>query len=222
MQRILLVDDHRLFLEGMQHLLMRLGEDVNVETTDTVGGALNKFVEGERYDLLLLDISLPEMSGFSLMQSLSQRGIILPMVIVSSTSDLVDIRRCFELGASGFIQKNASSTEMLSSVRRVLAGEVVLPENLSSQLELALRPDKDEPMLMPSVNQEIGSRQIEVLKLIDQGMSNKQIAKILAISEATVKYHIGVLFKQLGVRNRTSCLVKAREKNILNSVKASG
>lgn len=216
MQRILLVDDHRLFLEGMQHMLGRLGEGVHIETTDTVAGALNKFDDNVKYDLLLLDISLPEMSGFCLMQSLSQRGIILPIVIVSSASDLVDIRRCFELGASGFIQKNASSAEMLSSIQRVLAGEVVLPENLSSQLELALRPDKSEPMLMPGINQEIGSRQIDVLKLIDQGMSNKQIAKVLAISEATVKYHIGILFKQLGARNRTSCLVKAREKNLLN------
>ena len=217
MRRFLVVDDHRLFLEGMQHMLQKLGEDVRIETADTVAGALNKFDNHHQYDLLLLDISLPEMSGLNLIQSLNQRGIILPIIIVSSSSDVAEIRRCLELGASGFIHKNASSAEMLNAVKQVLAGEIVLPESLSSQLDLALRPDSSERILVPGEQQEIGERQIEVLKLIDEGMSNKQIAKVLAISEATVKYHVGILFKQLGARNRTSCLIKARERNFLDS-----
>jgi len=218
MQRFLVVDDHRLFLDGMQHMLESLGDDIIVETTDTVAGALNKFEGADSFDLLLLDLSMPEMSGFTLIQSLNQRGIILPIIIVSSTSDVSDIRRSLEVGASGFIHKNASGSDMLSAVRRVLAGEIVLPENLGSQLDLALRPDNNEHILLPSENREIGERQLEVLQLIDQGMSNKQIAKVLAISEATVKYHIGILFKQLGVRNRTSCLIEARKNNYLISV----
>ena len=104
---------------------------------------------------------------------------------------------------------------MLDGIQKVLSGEIVLPQNLGSHLDLALRPDSDELALVPADNRDIGKRQIEVLQLIDQGMSNKQIGKVLAISEATVKYHIGILFKHLGVRNRTSCLIKAREKNIL-------
>jgi DNA-binding NarL/FixJ family response regulator len=215
MKRILLVDDHRLFLDGMQHMLKQLGDDVCIDSTDTVAGALRKFDEKIRYDLLLLDISLPEMSGFSMIQSLNERGIILPIAVISSSSDVNDIRRCLELGASGFIHKNSSGEEMLSAVKRILDGQVVLPHNISSQLDLALRSDNNDPILVPTSNPSIGERQIEVLKLIDQGMSNKQIASVLAISEATVKYHIGILFKQLGVRNRTSCLIKARQKNMI-------
>lgn len=214
-KKFLLVDDHRLFLEGMRYMLERLEGEVEVDTADSVAGALHLFESGKQYDLLLLDLSLPELDGFSLIKSLDQRSIILPIVIVSSTSEIADIRLGLQMGASGFIHKNASSDEMLSAVKRVLAGELVLPDTLSSQLQVALRND-DQQFLTPEPEQGIGSRQLEVLKLIDEGMSNKQIAKILAISEATVKYHIGILFKHLGAKNRTSCLLKAREKNYLS------
>jgi DNA-binding NarL/FixJ family response regulator len=216
MQRFLIVDDHRLFLEGMQHLLAKLGKDISIDTTDTVAGALHRFDQDIHYDLLLLDISLPEMGGLVLIQSLNQRGIILPIIIVSSSSDIGEIRQCLTLGASGFIHKNASSSEMLEAIKRVLAGEIALPDSLSSQLDLAIRPDNNQHVMVPAEHKEIGQRQIEVLKLIDEGLSNKQIAKVLAISEATVKYHVSVLFKQLDARNRTSCLIKAREHKLLD------
>ncbi len=216
MKKFLVVDDHNLFLEGMCFMLNELEGHVQVDTASSVERAITLLEQKDDYDLLLADISLPEMDGFSLLQSLNQRAIVLPIMMVSSTSDIGDIRRCLELGASGFIHKNAAISEMLDAVIRVLAGNIVLPENISSQLDMLLRPNTKELIIVPVEHKEIGERQIEVLNLMDSGMSNKQIAKVLAISEATVKYHIGILFKQLGAKNRTSCLLKAREKRILN------
>jgi len=215
MQRFLVVDDHRLFLEGMRHLLSELGDDVSVELTDNVESGLAKIDQGNKYDLLLVDISLPEMDGYALIQSLNERGLIVPVVVVSSTSDISDIRRCLRMGASGFIHKNSSSEEMLIAVKKVLAGDIALPEDLYRQLDVVTRAKKQDQILAPSDKPEIGDRQLDVLKLMDEGLSNKQIARVLAISEATVKYHIGVLFKHLGVKNRTSCLHKARERKLI-------
>lgn len=217
MQRFLVVDDHRLFLEGMRHLLSALGDDVCVDLTNSVESALAKIDQGQRYDLLLADISLPEMDGYTFIQSLNERGVVLPIVVVSSSSDIADIRRCLKLGASGYIHKNASSHEMLSAVKQVLAGEIALPEELYSQLDIVERQNTSDQVLMPTDNPEIGDRQLEVLKLMNEGLSNKQIAVVLAISEATVKYHIGILFKHLGVKNRTSCLHKAREQKLITN-----
>jgi len=217
MQRFLVVDDHRLFLEGMRHLLSALGDDVSVELTNSVESALAKIDKGNSYDLILVDISLPEMDGYALIQSLNERNLILPIIVVSSTSDIADIRRCLTMGASGFIHKNASSEEMLTAVKQVLEGGIALPENLHAQLDVVARPQKDDQILAPTETPEIGDRQLDVLKLMDEGLSNKQIAKVLAISEATVKYHIGILFRCLGVKNRTSCLHKARERKLITA-----
>ncbi len=209
-RKFLLVDDHRLFLEGMQYMLEKIDAEIRVDTADSVVGALHLFDSGKHYDLLLLDLALPNMDGFSLIQSLHKRGIIVPIVIVSSTSDVADIQRGLQMGVSGFIHKNASSDEMQSAIRRVLLGELVLPESMSTSLKAAVLSDQTTT-LIPESDQAIGPRQIEVLKLIENGMSNKQIARVLAISEATVKYHIGVIFRQLNANSRTACLAKARE-----------
>lgn len=214
MQKFLVVDDHRLFLEGMRHLLKKVGDDIALELSTSVADALLRIDQGARYDLLLLDIELPEMDGFAMIESLNQRSIVVPIIVISSTTDVSVVRRCLTLGASGFINKNSSIDDMVTAIKRVLAGEIALPQNYLDQLEVIGSNDKQK-IIVPAAVQTIGERQREVLSLIDRGMSNKQIANILSISEATVKYHIGILFKYLEVRNRTACLAKAREEGLI-------
>lgn len=214
MQKFLVVDDHRLFLEGMRHLLAQLGDAVSLDLSASVSDALLKIDQGNHYELLLLDIQMPEMDGFSLIESLNQRNIVVPIILVSSTTDFSKIRRGIELGASGFINKNASVDEMLESIKTVLAGGISLPEDFSDDLEVMARHD-DKRVLAPTTNTKLGDRQREVLHLIDTGLSNKQIANVLSVSKATVKYHIRILFRYFEVRNRTACLAKAREQGII-------
>lgn len=211
----MLVDDHRLFLDGMRHILRQLGK-VDLLAFDSVSAALREIDRDTHFDLLILDLSLPEMGGLTMMQSLEQRGVIIPTVIVSSASDVTTIRRALEMGASGYIHKNASSQDMIQALQRVLQGEVVLPESLSSQLEWVVQSHGAKKTTFVPEQTAISERQIEVLNLVDQGLSNKQIAKVLAISEATVKYHVGLIFKNLGAKNRTSCLLIARQQGLLN------
>lgn len=214
MQRFLVVDDHRLFLEGMRHLLGQLDGDIELDLAVSVAHALQHLDGGKKYDLLLLDIELPGMNGFKLIQSLRKRNIVLPIIVVSSTTEISTVRRCMELGALGFIHKNTSSSEMVAAIEKVLAGEISLPEPFASELALVEQAN-EKSVLAPAKLQEVGERQFEVLQLIDQGLSNKQISSVLAISEATVKYHIGILFKHFCVRNRTACLAKARDSGLL-------
>jgi len=215
MKRFLVVDDHRLFLEGMRHLLQKLGDEIELDLSVSVASALLRFDQGHQYDLLLLDLELPEMDGFMLIESLHQRNIIVPMIVISSTTDISVIRRCMALGVSGFINKNAFADDMIFAIKRVLAGEISLPQNYLDELDTVALVDKQKA-LAPAAIQPVGVRQREVLSLINRGMSNKQIANVLSISEATVKYHIGILFKHLEVRNRTACLAKARQQGMLD------
>lgn len=212
----LLVDDHHLFLEGMRHMLERMDNEVHIDTTDSVQGALTKLQTGSHYDLILLDLSLPEVDGFSLLKSLQTHSIVIPVIAVSSASDVSQIRKCLQYGASGFINKIATSDEMMQAIQTVLSGNIALPENLGSNLDIALRPRKKNKVTQLNNERDIGARQIEVLELMNDGLSNKKIAETLDISEATVKYHVQILFKHFNVKNRISCLLKASEHNLLS------
>lgn len=215
MSRFLVVDDHRLFLEGMRHLLQNIADGITVDLSATVADALQRIDQGINYDLMLLDLQLPEMDGFTLLKSLKARSVLIPTIIVSSSTDASVIRECLAAGASGFINKNASAEEMAKAIKQVLAGEVALPEAYLSQLELITR-DGTKQTLVPPEQPMIGERQLEVLKLIDKGLSNNQIATVMSISKATVKYHISILFRSLEARNRTTCLARAREQGLLD------
>lgn len=213
MRRLLIIDDHRLFMEGMRHLLQKLG-NVEVDMTDNVRAALRKFDNNERYDLVLLDISIPGIDGFALLKSLSKRDIIAPVIMVSASFDIGDIRKSIELGALGFIHKNSTGSDMLKSIKKALDGETVIPPEFHDQLALIGERKNSKRQLVPE-GQKLGERQLEVLKLMADGLSNREIATVLAITEATVKYHITIIFKELNVKSRTACLKAARLQSLV-------
>jgi DNA-binding NarL/FixJ family response regulator len=213
--KILVVDDHRLFLEGLRHLLLGLGSDVQLDLVESVEEAIIKIDQGNSYQLLVMDIALPKIDGFSLLKSLSERKICIPTVVISASSRLSDIRRVMNLGALGFIHKNTSSEDMLAAVRTVLKGEIHLPDDVWPKLKLyptALDTKQEEGS---AGNEAVGERQFDVLKLIKDGLSNKQISGVLNIGESTVKYHVSILFKHFEVNSRTALVKHAQEQKIL-------
>ncbi len=211
--KILLVDDHRLFLEGLRHLLLDIDGGAELDMAYDVGAAIHKIDQNERFQLIIADLNMPTMDGFSFLIALNQRNIVIPTVIISSTCELSDITRAIELGALGFVHKNASSTEMLMAINHVLSGKIYLPDDVWPLLKNyphVKRPKQDG--LVETKDNEVGSRQLEVLDLIISGLSNSQIASVLDISESTVKYHVSILFKHFGVVSRTA-LIKCATSN---------
>jgi DNA-binding NarL/FixJ family response regulator len=211
---ILIVDDHRLFAEGLSRLLETLEQPVNLEQCYSAQRAIQKLDSSNtKYDLLLIDLLMPGIDGTGLLRAISERRISTPVAVVSSTDDTKTINQLMTNGAIGFIPKSVSSDVMLSAVSTLLQGDIYLPDELWSQLDFL---DSGSFMVSELAQPVLGERQIEVLRLMADGNTNKQISTILAISQATVKYHIGILFRALGVKNRTACIHAAQSQHFIS------
>jgi len=220
LDRILVVDDHRLFLEGLRHLLLNLDEQLEIDMVGDVRSAIEHLDAGISYRLCIVDLSLPGLDGFAFLNAVSERKILTPCMVLSSSVKLSDIKRATDLGALGFVRKDVSSEEMLAAVHRVLRGEIVLPDEIwplldsypQAQNKVANQAEA-EPNESAAVG--IGERQLKVLALVAEGLSNKDIAAVLEIKEATVKYHVGILFKSLNVSSRTALIKRAAEQGLV-------
>jgi DNA-binding NarL/FixJ family response regulator len=213
---ILIVDDHRLFAEGLSRLLETLDRAVVLEQCYSAQQAIQQLDRSnKKYDLLLIDLLMPGIDGIGLLRAIAERQISTPVAVVSSTDDTGTINQLMMNGAIGFIPKSVSSDVMLSAVTTLLKGDIYLPDELWGQLDF-LDSGRYSATDLTSSQASLGERQIEVLRLMADGNTNKQISTILAISQATVKYHIGILFKALGVKNRTACIHAAQAQHYID------
>lgn len=208
--QILLADDHPLFLSGMCHILSQQDDTVQVHCAET-GEAALQLLRGEiEFDLLLLDLGLPDTDGLGLLHILREEAIMVPVIVVSASENLHQIHAALAAGALGFIPKSHHAGQMLEAIRQVLdAGEIYLPDGIRSHINRLVANNE-----IPA-SQDITSRQRQVLTLLAQGLANKQIAQRLNLTEHTVKAHLGALFQVLKVSNRTECAQKARRLGLL-------
>jgi len=179
-----MVDDHRLFLDGMSQLLERLSGQVDVVCAEGGVEALESLEADDSFDLILLDLAIPGIDGHSFLHAIAARRVPIPAVIISASDDPYDITRAMEAGAFGFVRKSAPAEEMLSALQQVLSGSIYLPADY--------QPPESRPKAV--ADKELTSRQLVVLKLLGAGHPNKRIATILQLSEETVKSHLRVLF----------------------------
>ena len=204
--KIKIIDDHRIFADGLCTMLQQFDSNFDVSTQYTIQLESDYLKELSEIDLLLIDIHMPNMSGFNLLQALSNRGIKIKVLIISGSDEITDVEKALRLGAQGFIPKSLPSREMVTGVKKVLNGERFLPSYLADSVNWSACNPK-----LKSNNQAITmgglrERQIEVLRLMHQGYSNNKIASILDISESAVKSHISIIFKALNTKNRTSAI----------------
>ena len=208
--QILLADDHPLFLDGMRHILAQLDDAVQVHCADSGEAALRRLRGEGDFDLLLLDLGLPDTDGLGLLQILREEAITVPVIVVSASENLHQIRAALATGALGFIPKSYHAGQMLGAIREVLeTGQVYLPDDIRARIEQLVAGDE------PPAGQGITARQRQVLSLLAQGLANKQIAQRLSLTEHTVKAHLGALFQLLRVSNRTECAQKALRLGLL-------
>lgn len=201
--KILVADDHALFREGLRYVLARLGDEVEIFEARDGSEALDVVATRSDLDLVLLDLAMPGMDGFEGLRELRRRVPAVPIVILAASEDSADVRAALDAGAMGFIPKSSTSSVMLSALRLVLSGGVYLPPAF---LEKSSRRGTSARSL-----EALGltARQQDVLKLLGQGQSNKEIAQAFGLAEGTVKLHVSAILRALDVDNRTQAVIAA-------------
>jgi DNA-binding NarL/FixJ family response regulator len=200
LMKVLIADDHAIFRQGLRAVLGSLSERVAVDEAADLATALKCAVD-KPPDLILLDLRMPGMDGFSGISAFHRRIPRVPIVILTASEDSDDVFQALAAGASGYLAKSASASVILDALRLVLVGGVYVPRELVAAAEITVQPKTEAPRLT--------ERQHEVLNLIAEGHANKEIAYRLGTSEGTVKAHVTAIMRQLGVRNRVQMLLAA-------------
>lgn len=206
--KLILIDDHPLFLDALHRVLTNEVGDAEIATFDNAADALVQLERDNDVDLLLVDLEMPGMDGYAFLQAIATRRLVVPVVVLAATENVEDIRRALDYGAVGFIPKTLSARETLAAIHTVLNEGEYLPQSVRKALHHA-HDTKDRP-------RRLSPRQIDVLKLISKGYTNKGIADTLAISEPTVKTHVQALMNILGANNRTQCIVEALKLELIS------
>lgn len=201
MTKILIADDHALIRDGIRGQLRGLGgETAIVEARDWIETIAAAAAHPD-LSLALVDLRMPGKEGLTALAELLRASPGLPVLVLSASENVEDMRAALRLGAMGYVSKSEASAVMLGAVRLVLDGGMYVPSalaNLGADIQAAPNP---APILT--------ERQLEVLRLIVEGKSNKEIARALHLAHATVKVHLAAIFRALEVENRTQAAIAA-------------
>jgi len=192
--KTLLIDDHALFCEGLMLLMAQAFEHLCCLQAGSLAEALALCAQHPDLELILLDLGLPDSQGLHSLQRLREAMPGTALVVLSADDAAQTVLDCLDAGAQGFIPKTARPALMREALGQVLAGRIYLPQALLSQ---------------PAPAAELSERQLEVLRLLVAGHSNKHICRELDLSESTVKTHLAALFRKLEVNTRTQAVIKA-------------
>ena len=176
--------------------LRQLDDSIQFDFADTYESVKSQLQGRHDYRLVMLDLGMPGMQGVLSIQELSELAGECPVLIVSADESGAAVRSAMEAGAAGYVRKSASGEEILDAVRTVINGEAYFPDDLSMTGSL--------------VNQ-LSHKQRQLLALLAEGNSNKEISEKLFLSEGTVKQYVSQLFRLLDVDNRTQAGIRARE-----------
>jgi DNA-binding NarL/FixJ family response regulator len=199
--RLMLVDDHPLVRAGLSSML-GAATDIIVVGEAADGAQAVKVAERFEPDVVLMDLSMPVMDGVAATRALLAGNPDIRVVVLSSFFDRARVRDAIAAGAKGYVLKDSTPDEVLSAIRTAAAGHAPLDPRVATALLPSAKPDPAAAL---------SERETEVLRLASTGMANKQIARTLGIAERTVKVHLGNVFRRIGVADRTSAALWARE-----------
>ncbi len=202
--RLVIADDHPLFRGALREAVTGLFEWVDIAEAGTFNEVAELLERGGDVDLVLLDLTMPGVRGFSGLMYLRAQYPGVPVIVVSANDDPAAIRRCMEFGASGFIPKTLGVEAMRGAIQRILGGGVWTPPDV----DLTAGSDAETAALMARMAT-LTPQQVRVLMMLSEGLLNKQIAYQLGVSEATVKAHVSAILQKLGVESRTQAVIAA-------------
>ena len=213
--KTLIADDHPLLRDALSQILRTLDNRMILLEADE-GGAVRRLVqEHPDLDLLLLDIGLPGVRGLDLFHELRQQQPTLPIVAFSGIEDPVTVKAVLAGGGMGFIPKSSPPPVMINALRLVLAGGRYLPPALlAPEAVMATAPavlDGETQVGVTPAEVRLTERQQQVLHCLVQGLSNKEICRVLGLAEATVKIHVSAILKALRVTSRTQAVIRCTQ-----------
>lgn len=206
--RVLIVDDHPLFLEALQRAIATAFPEASTVEATSIDAAKMELQKRGAFDIVLLDLALPGTRGFDGLLELRTLYPKIPIVVVSALEDPRIVHDVMGYGAAGFISKSASRDEIGNSLKEVMDGSLTLPKGYR-----ALDPQSSTGVRQDFVTrlQTLTPKQLSVLKMLRQGLLNKQIAHELQIEETTVKAHVSEILRKLNVASRTQAVIEAQK-----------
>ena len=211
MVQVLLVDDHPLFHEGLASAFARLAPDLSIVSADCAEAGLSMLRDSPNIELALIDLILPTIDGLAALTLYAAEFPHVPRLLISGKDDPAIITQARDAGASGFLRKSLPLDQLLRALRDVLNGGAYF--DFRTPLPAPPPPEGARPDRDPSGD--LTLRQLEVLKLLGDGRSNKEISTELAIADRTVRAHLTELFRTLGVSSRTQAVLAAQRLGLL-------
>lgn len=207
--KIIIADDHRMVREGIKQLLELDGEIEVIGEADN-GVQCMKLIKKLKPDVTLLDINMPEKNGLEVLEEIKKVNYQEKIVLLTIHNEIEYLMRAKEIGIDGYVLKDSDSTILKKAISTVYNGGTYIEPQLFDKLKEKLSKSYSE-----EIKSSLTKREMDVLKLIAEGLYNKEIAYKLHISEKTVKNHISSIFKKIGVSDRTQAAVYAIRKNIV-------
>lgn len=209
--RVMIADDHSMVREGIKQLL-ELDGDIVVTSEANNGKQCIELLDEKQTDVLLLDINMPNMSGLQVLQYLRESKKNIKVLILTIHNEVEYLVRAVEIGVDGYVLKDSDSALLKKAIFTVYKGETFIQPELAPSLKMKL---DEKNSSLQNVDDSLTKREIEVLKLLAEGLFNKEIAYMLAISEKTVKNHVSNIFKKINVSDRTQAAVYAIKNNLV-------
>ncbi len=201
---LVIADDHPLFRNALRQAVASVLSEAVVDEAGSFDDLTTLLEKSADIDLVLLDLTMPGISGFSGLIYLRAQYPAIPVVIVSASDDGATIRRSLDFGASGFIPKRFGVDTLRDAIMKVMDGDVWVP----ADTDLAAGADPEMTKLRDRLVT-LTPQQVRVLMMLSQGLLNKQIAYELGVSEATIKAHVSAILQKLGVESRTQAVIAA-------------
>ncbi|MDH5328287.1 MAG: response regulator transcription factor [Gammaproteobacteria bacterium] len=204
-EKILIVDDHPLFSEGLEKIIHIMEPDTCILHAFSFQHGIQICASHPDLDLILLDLNLPDRNDVCMITAFRKKCPEIKIAIISACENQETVSKYLKEGVNGYIPKSSKSNTLIMALKLVLGGDVYVPPT-AFNTELTSSRNK---------KQKLTNRQMEVLRLLGKGMSNKEICRQLSLAEGTVRAHLSTIFSQLGVSSRLQAVNKAKESGVI-------
>ena len=226
--KILIADDHELFLKGLEFILKENLSNPQLVTAQSYTDIFAILEQQQDFDLIITDLAMPGAAWLPALNKIHTLIPETPVIIISAVFDKEILQQTLDIGVAGYIPKTASNNLIISAINLVLAGGMYIPHELLYSTKINTPENKQPEYYAPLKTLEkfaennketpqkgLTERQIDIVKCIAEGLSNKQIAYQMSVSEATVKLHINALLRAMGATNRTQAVIKAQKMGVI-------
>ncbi|HLQ79584.1 MAG TPA: response regulator transcription factor [Brachybacterium sp.] len=213
MTRVIVVDDQALVREGIRTLLQVAGIEVVAEAAD--GDEALTAIAEHPADVVLMDLRMPRRDGIWALEQLKATGSEVPVLVLTTFDDDELVLRALRAGARGYLLKDVTVERLARAVHALASGGTLVSPSITEGLLRAIRADPAPPREAHAPLQTLTERETDVLRMLAEGYSTREIAELLHLAEGTVKNHISTILQKLGARDRTSAVLRALREGVL-------